>query len=87
VLTTWGPHFPRGSGLTAVLLFQEYFAHVAGEHEAKQLREDTAHQKEREEWEALSSPPAWPCPPWLEGPNMLRGRQTQNNFPSLMTVP
>lgn len=47
VLTAWAPHFPRGSPLTAVLLFQEYFAHVAGEHEAEQLGEDTAHQRGR----------------------------------------
>lgn len=26
--------------IEAVLLFQEYFAHVAGEHEAKQSQED-----------------------------------------------
>ena len=76
VLMVWGPHFPRGSALTAVLLFQEYFAHVAGEHEAEQLRR-TQHQKGREESEALSSSPARPCPPWLAGPNGLRWGQTR----------
>lgn len=34
--------------LTAVLLFQEYFAHITGKHEAEQLREGiTIRKRER----------------------------------------
>ena len=56
-----------GPALTAVLLLQEYFAHVAGKHEAEQLGEDTERHGGEEEREALSSPSAWPAhPSWRD---------------------
>lgn len=54
------PHFPGEGGLlTAVLLLQEHFAHVAGKHEAEQLGEEIIPQRE----EVFFLTPLLPHPP------------------------
>lgn len=63
--------FPRGLALTAVLLLQEHFAHVAGEHEAKELG------VEGKKTEALPPPSAWPGSVGREG----AGRARMNTKP------
>lgn len=50
------PHFPGGAALTAVLLFQEHFAHITGKHEAEQLAGGGGNDSQ-EEQDKLSLPP------------------------------